>query len=349
MILRRPVPADPERDILRLHTMPEVEYERGGTQKEEYGPDEVVSVACPFCGSGDGSTLRVEHRSIGIKRCSNCSLIYTSPRVHEPEAVYWGDYDKYVAEARLIFSGKASHHRDPNYVEELELIEAYCPGKGRLLDVGCNMGMLLRLARSRGWQAVGVEPSPALHRIATDHLGLEVHNCLVADLPESEHRSFDVVALSDVFEHIAEPRPFLDIVRRLLRPDGLLYVKVPNARWSILKQRIPQLLGRTPSPHTWDSYEHVVHYTEPTLRAMLEVVGLEPVSVSAARPVQIPVWHEYVGQYFQYPSPWVLDWRRHLGRSMFYRLARLERRLRGDIGYCDANLVALARETHAAS
>jgi len=80
--------------------MPEVEYERGGTQKEEYGPDEVVSVLCPFCGSQDGSTLRVEHESIGIKRCSSCSLIYTSPRVREPEAVYWGDYDKYVAEAR---------------------------------------------------------------------------------------------------------------------------------------------------------------------------------------------------------------------------------------------------------
>jgi len=54
----------------------------------------------PVCGGQDGSTLRVEHKSIGIKRCSSCSLIYTSPRVREPEAVYWGDYDKYVAEAR---------------------------------------------------------------------------------------------------------------------------------------------------------------------------------------------------------------------------------------------------------
>src|SRR4051812_44695314 len=325
--------------------MPEIEYKRGGMQKEEYGRDEVVTVPCPFCGSPAGSTLCVEHRSIGIRRCSDCSLIYTSPRVREPEKIYWGDYDKYVAEARLIFSGQASHHRDPNYLEELKLIEAHRSRKGRLLDVGCNMGMLLRLARSRGWEAVGVEPSPALHRIATENLGVEVHNCFVDGMPEGEQGSFDVVALSDVLEHIAEPRPFLAVVRRLLRPGGVMFVKVPNARWSILKQRLPGLLGRAPAPHTWDSYEHVVHYTEPTLRSMLESAGMVPLFVSVARPVQIPVWHEYVGQYFQYPSPWVLDWKRHLGRTAFYWLARLERSVRGDIGYCAPNLVAIARES----
>ena len=128
----------------------QMEYERGGLQKSEYSPEELVTVPCPFCISTDGRTLCIEHRAVGIKECSTCSLIYTSPRVREPEAVYWGDHDKYLNEARLIFSGQASHHRDPNYVDELELIETYVPEKGRFLDVGCNMGMLLRLARCRG-------------------------------------------------------------------------------------------------------------------------------------------------------------------------------------------------------
>lgn len=35
--------------------------------------------------------------------------------------------------------------------------------------------------------SVGVEPSPALHRIATEQLGLEVHNCYLDDMPASEH------------------------------------------------------------------------------------------------------------------------------------------------------------------
>jgi 2-polyprenyl-3-methyl-5-hydroxy-6-metoxy-1,4-benzoquinol methylase len=322
-----------------------IDYERGGTQKAEYAADEVVEVRCPMCGANEGETLCTEHGSVGVKRCLRCSLIYTSPRIREPQEVYWGDADKYLVEARLVFSGEAAHHRDPNYREELETIERHKPGKGRFLDVGCNMGMLLRLARARGWEAVGVEPSPGLHRLATEELGLDVYNCFLEDVPDSEHGSFDVVALSDVFEHIPEPRPFLQTVARFVRPDGVLYVKVPNARWNLLKQQLMPLAGRTASPTTWDSYEHVVHYTEQTLRAMLETAGFDVILVSIGRPVQVPVWHQYVGQYYQYPSPWVLDWRRHVARQAFYLAGRAERRMRGEIGYAAPNLVAIARQT----
>lgn len=323
--------------------MNELQYKRGGTQKDHYSSRDVLEVPCPLCGATTGCTLAIEHTSLGIKRCAGCSLIYTSPRVKEPEKAYWGDYEDYLAEAWLIFSGASAHHRDPNYIEELALVEEHCPSRGRFLDVGCNMGMLLRHARARGWQAVGVEPSPALYRVATERLGLEVHNCWLDELPAREHGTFDVVALSDVFEHVTEPRRFLRSVAAPLKPGGLLYIKVPNARWNLLKQRVGDLRGHR-SPKVWDSYEHVVHYTDDTLRAMLEIEGFDPVVVTFARPVQTPVWHEYVGQYFQYPSPWVLDWRRHLGRAAFHRLATLERRLRrGSIGFFAQNLVVLAR------
>jgi 2-polyprenyl-3-methyl-5-hydroxy-6-metoxy-1,4-benzoquinol methylase len=326
------------------------EYERGGTQKDEYAPEDVLAVPCPLCGSERATPLASEYGSIGIKRCAECHLIYTSPRVRQPETVYWGDYEDYLTEARLIFSGQAAHHRDPNYLEELELIESRRPARGRFLDVGCNMGMLLRLARQRGWDTVGVEPSPALHRIATEQLGLEVHNCLLEELPSELGGSFDVVALSDVFEHITNPVEFLRLAARFLRPEGLLYVKVPNARWSLLKQAMAKRLGRQLARGVWDSYEHVVHYTEPTLRAMLRTGGYDPLLVTSGRPIQIPVWHEYVGRYYLYPSPWVLDWRRHLGRRAFHLAGQLERRVRGgEVGYCSSNLVALARVTPGSS
>lgn len=320
------------------------EYERGGAQRSSYTHADVVEVPCPACDATAGRTLAAEYGAVGIKRCSGCSLIYTSPRIREPEKVYWGDHDQYVAEARLIFEGKAAHHRDPNYREELDLVERHRPQRGRLLDVGCNMGMLLRLARDRGWDAVGVEPSPALHRIATEQLGLEVHNCFLVDLPAATHGTFDVVALSDVFEHVTAPRAMLDTVAPLLTPGGLLYVKVPNASWTLLKHRLSKLARQMPPDGIWDSYEHVVHYTESTLRTMLRSAGYEPLTVTFARPVQVPVWHLHVGHYYQYPSPWVLDPKRHLGRTGFHHLARLERALRGGrIGSCAQNLVAVAR------
>ena len=138
-----------------------------------------------------------------------------------------------------------------------------------------------------GWRVVvaGSRWASSLARTAQNrYRGARPHSAqLFLDaLPTSDEASFDVVALSEVFEHVTEPRTFLATAARFLRPCGLLYLRVPNARWSILKQR------------------------------------------------------------HQYPSPWVLDWRRHLGRLGFYAAGKAERSLRrGEIGDCALNLVAL--------
>src|SRR5262245_58381143 len=115
------------------------DYIRGGKQKSEYSRDEVIEVICPLCGGEDRRRLYIEYGSIGVSQCSTCSLIYTSPRVHSPEHVYWGDASIYYEEARLIFDGKKRHHRDPNYLGEIVSIERY-KKTDQFLDVGCNIG-----------------------------------------------------------------------------------------------------------------------------------------------------------------------------------------------------------------
>lgn len=319
------------------------DYERGGTQKDQYTADDVVLVACPFCGSDRRIHIYTEHGALAVAQCQSCSLLYTSPRVRAPEEVYWGSADTYYAETRLVFEGKAPHHRDPNYLEELELIKRYKP-TGRFLDVGCNMGMLLRHVRRMGWTAIGVEPSPTLSRLAIEQLDLQVYNCFLHELPDEEQHSFDVIAFSDVLEHICDPLDFLKQAARFLAPNGILYIKVPNARWNLFKQQVLKLMGKAPRQGIWDSYEHVVHYTDRTLTKMLERAGFHVRLMTVGKPIQLPVWHEHVGHYYQYPSPASLDWKRRAGRSAFYWLSWPERMLRlGAIGWFAPNLVAVAQ------
>ncbi|MBM3461092.1 MAG: class I SAM-dependent methyltransferase [Armatimonadetes bacterium] len=222
------------------------DYVGGGLQKDEYGADEVIEVACPLCGSNDKDLIYVEHGAIGISQCRPCRLIYASPRLKSPEQVYWGDAERYFEEARLIYAGKAASHRDPNYLEELDLIESFKP-TGRFLDVGCNLGMLLRHAVKRNWTACGVEPSPSLFALARERLGLSVHNCFLHELDEGQVGKFDIIALSDVFEHICDPLAILGEVKRLLTDDGIVYIKVPNGNWNLFKQRLYGLMGRRPA------------------------------------------------------------------------------------------------------
>ncbi len=182
----------------------------------------------------------------------------------------------------------------------------------------------MRLAQKRGWQVAGVQPSPSLSSLAEKH-GFRVYNCFLHELPSELEARFDVVALSDVFEHITEPQPFLREASRFLKPDGILYVKVPNVRWSLFKQGMLGLANVKPDQGLWDSYEHVVHYSDTTLRAMLAKSGFRTLQISLEPPVQTPNWHEFVGQYFQYPTPWAMDWQRKLVREFSYRLAKVER------------------------
>lgn len=319
------------------------DYVHGGTQKDIYNDDEVVEVNCPLCGNDEKTRLYTEHGSIGISQCVKCSLVYTSPHIHSPEEIYWGDANLYFQESRLIFEDKAPHHRDSNYLCEIKEIERY-KKSGRFLDVGCNMGMLLRLAKKRGWETIGLEPSPSLSNLAKKH-GFPVYNCFLNELPAHEENSFDVVAFSDVFEHITDPQGFLNDAKRYLKPDGILYVKVPNVKWSLFKQKMLKLMGKQPQQGLWDSYEHVVHYSDTTLKQMLEKGGFKTLRISLDPPVQTPNWHEYVGQYFQYPTPFFIDWKRKLVRSTCYKLSMLERLVRlGSVGYLAPNLVAVAQK-----
>ena len=150
-----------------------MDYERGGRQKDFYAADEVISRDCPFCKSGDYVKVYQERGSIGIVRCKSCELIYTNPIVKEPEKNYWGDKAKYYEEARLIFKGVARSYRDPNYIDDLRLIEKVRPS-GAFLDIGTNAGFFLRHTRGKAWDVVGIEPSPSLSEMARKYFGLNV-------------------------------------------------------------------------------------------------------------------------------------------------------------------------------
>ena len=194
------------------------------------------------------------------------------------------------------------------------------------------------------WSLYGVDPSSSLSEVARNYFGLNVKTAFLENAG-FESSFFDVVAMTDVFEHIGEPGNVLIEVRRILKAEGILFIKVPNGSFNLLKFRLAKLTGRLKNYDLFDSYEHVVHYTHKTLCRMLAKYGFTVKKVSIGRPIQIPAWHKYVGQYYQYPSPWCLDWKRYSARFAFYLLSLLELRLRlGRVGYLAPNIIAIAKK-----
>ena len=320
-----------------------MDYERGGKQKEHYSQDEVIARNCPLCGTASYLEIYKERGAVGIVRCKNCGLVYTNPMVKEPEKNYWGDEKKYFEEARLIFEGKGKSHRDVNYIDDLKMIERFKP-TGNFLDIGTNMGMFLRHTRGKRWDVTGIEPSPSLSQMARKYFGLNIKTSYLNEAGFKDE-SFDIVTMTDVFEHIEEPKKMLGDIKRVLKRSGILFIKVPNGRYNLLKLGLAKMTGRLKDYDIFDSYEHLTHFSHDTLKKMLEWCGFKIKKIYIGRPIQLPAWHKYVGHYYQYPSPWFMDWKNHTLRSLFYWISRIERVLRlGNIGYFAPNVTLIAEK-----
>lgn len=316
------------------------DYIRGGKQKSYYASEETMKWGCPLCGAHEAKLLKIERGALGVVECLGCSLMRINPRLISPEEVYQGKVELYREEFRLIVQGKAEHHRDANYLKDIAKIARYKP-KGHFLDVGTNTGSFLRLAKNRGWKLTGVEPSPQLGSLAREWWGLDIIEGFLEDV-NLPARHFDVVTMTDVFEHVVNPKEVLTAARKLMKPDGILYVKVPNGLFNVVKYKVRRFFGKNTS-NDFDAYEHVLHYSEETLRNMLKLSGFEPIEFSVEPPVQIPVWHKYIGIYYQHKSPWVLAWKTYSARTLLYWLARVEKLLFRRVGWLAPNIGCVAR------
>ena len=170
-------------------------------------------------------------------------------------------------------------------VEEIRRVT----GGGRLVDVGIGTGLFLHLAREAGFAPLGVEISPACAARARAEFGVDVH---VGDFESFEPVGpVDAVAMSDVLEHVADPRRFLAHAAAILRPGGALFVAVPCCRSTLF--RGAEMLSRVPRVGAlagrFFAINHYTYFTRDALARIARECGFEPVWVRGASP--------YVGRY----------------------------------------------------
>jgi SAM-dependent methyltransferase len=102
-------------------------------------------------------------------------------------------------------------------------------GPGRLLEVGSGSGRFLNRMRKAGWTVEGIDFDPVAASRARERFGIPVAIGSLPDLRYPEGK-YDVVAMSQVIEHVPDPAALLKECRRVLRPGGRLVLSTPNAR-----------------------------------------------------------------------------------------------------------------------
>jgi len=140
-----------------------------------------------------------------------------------------------------------------------QMMQAILPvpfGNKKVLDIGCGYGRLLDLFQLQGWETYGVEPGI----VASEWARRNGHKVVNSELEGGifEDAYFSAIVLCHSLEHIREPVSILNEAYRILAPEGLLLVEVPNSACAdacFFKE----------AWHAWHVPYHLYHWTTSSL------------------------------------------------------------------------------------
>jgi SAM-dependent methyltransferase len=197
--------------------------------------------------------------------CEQCGFVYADTTVSQR------DYDAFYArlskyEDNQTSTGGGGSPEDAKRLQETAacVAEALPDRSARLLDIGCANGGLLKELRDLDYfRLCGIDPSSACVEAAKKLCGAEGHvgtlSSLLPDVGE-----FDGVILSHVLEHVQDLQQAVESIRRLTRPEGVVYVEVPDA------SRYAECLL---APFQDFNTEHINHFSACSLRNLFIVRG----------------------------------------------------------------------------
>ncbi len=222
-------------------------------------------MTCPVCDSSSYQVFSTKTLN-RIVICQACHFYYVNPLPS------WPGLRGQLEEASTYTDDQ--RNKLPRFRKRFEVIferiEQHVP-VGRVLDLGCAIGIGLSVAKERGWEGVGIEVSRQSVEIArSNHLDVRLGTLDDYQFPDS---SFDLVVIHHVLEHITNLETFLSKIKRMISADGMLFIVVPNVyAWKFYFQK---------ENYTWTFHDdHYSHFSTNTLSRLLSKHGFQIIEVS---------------------------------------------------------------------
>jgi SAM-dependent methyltransferase len=241
-------------------------------------------MTCKICGdSNEGKAHVVREMMLGLRdeftywECSACGCLQLIDVPKNLARYYPNDYYSYAnagSLAAFVRSQRAAYTR--NGVNPVGALMSYLYGpdaaldsivrlklnrEASILDIGCGSGSLLRSLKRLGFYNLrGADPFIPK--------GIDANEVrLVKGQFFELDDKFDLVMLHHAFEHMAEPKFVLKQVKEVLRPDGVVILRMPvtdSYAWRHYGVNWHQL----------DAPRHLVIHTRKSMAIVAEEAGL---------------------------------------------------------------------------
>ncbi|PKP91918.1 MAG: SAM-dependent methyltransferase [Alphaproteobacteria bacterium HGW-Alphaproteobacteria-16] len=138
---------------------------------------------------------------------------------------------------RIVYDRMAEHDSTHWwYVARRDILAEYIaryvqPPKGaRILEIGCGTGHNLPMLGAFG-TVDAIEIDPAARDVASKRLGREVGTAPLPELTGVGEGQYDLIAVLDVVEHVADDVGALRGMAKRLKPGGKILITVPAHQW----------------------------------------------------------------------------------------------------------------------
>jgi len=157
-----------------------------------------------------------------IDACPDCGLLLRNPRPSQDQIRRAYQEDDYGPERlAALFASQLALYRP-----KAHRLARRLPRGARVVEAGSFVGGFLAAGQESGWEMLGVDPGEEVDAFcAARHL--PVFRGALADAPLPAG-SVDCVAIWNTFDQLPDPIPTLAAAQRLLKPGGLLALRVPN-------------------------------------------------------------------------------------------------------------------------
>lgn len=237
-------------------------------------PEVLEGIRCCVCNNNQKDKFDLRHSGLNyqVYECGSCGF-YFIPPFFRKQVQYTQYKDESVSKAVRAGNNwvKIQRHK-----LRMKFIKKFIP-KGKLFDLGAGWGHFMLAAKEMGYEVSGIEISEQPYLYCVQDLKLPVEHLDFFKLPVD--RTYDIITMWDVLEHIDEAGTFLAKCNQHTVSGGYLFLQVPQIDSYIAKREGGnwKMMG----------LDHVNYFSKKTITRILSNHGYEVLSIKSSFEIKL--------------------------------------------------------------
>lgn len=231
---------------------------------------------CPICDSLEKSEISLLSNNMKVLgdtfpssattlvSCSQCGAVYIDTEANQSHFsnYYNSGYSKTISYVETFGKDVANKY----FTNIYNSFKEYINKNSKILDMGAGRGEFSQFLQTLGYDnIIAVEPSKDNY----EHMVKNHLNSFFADsfsINQKTNMKFDLIVLSHTLEHILDFKDALLNLKKLLNPNGIIYIEVPNS----------QKYDKVDFPsYFFFTFEHIIHFTKSDFENLAKSYGFK--------------------------------------------------------------------------